>query len=47
MIFNDKKEDEEGEYTFYGEKEVTVIDYIIWDGKTKERVEEMRRWKTR
>lgn len=38
MIFNgNKKGDEEGEFTFYGEKGITVIDYIIWDGKTKER----------
>lgn len=42
-IFNrNVKGDEEGEYTFTGEKGCTVIDYIIGEGEVKDRVERMK-----
>ena len=42
-IFNgDMRGDEEGEWTFTGEKENTVIDYVIGNKECREKVKRLR-----
>lgn len=36
------KRDEEGEYTYTGEKENTAIDYVIGNGEVREKIRMMR-----
>lgn len=43
MVLNGKVNgDEKGEYTFTGEREGTVIDFVLGDREVRERVERLR-----
>lgn len=42
MLNGDYREDEEGEWTYVGERGNSIIDYVIGDNRTRERIVEFR-----
>lgn len=42
MLNGNYRGDEEGEWTYIGEREKSVIDYVIGDNRTRERIIEFR-----